>query len=227
MEAELEKLREEKRELELRKAVNDRFQERLGAGWRKDHALALGQLEWAAGGEPLTLDDVSRLRQDKQYELSAIEQKVDRLLNDNLRLRRAEPIMAKRDKAALEVERLKSPMATVKRWFSGEARKEFQTAQMDLDRWNAEASMEGVFSREDLNAQKAALEEKMAEMPDLDKRAEGIKEVLGRASLAVEGFQQEQARARERTIERGRALDDLAWERQRSRERARGMDRGR
>jgi hypothetical protein len=222
---ELEKLREEKRDLELRKAVNDRYQERMGAGWRKEHAIALGQLEWSMGGKLLTLDDVSRLRQEQQNELSAMERQVNSLVNDDLRLRRAEPIIAKRDKAALEVERHKSPMATVKRWFSAEARHEFQSAQRTLDRLNAEASMEGVFSRADLTAQKAAWEEGMAKVPELDKRAEGIKEVLGRASLSVEGFQQEKARTRERDRSLGRELEERAWERQRSRER--DMDRGR
>jgi ATP-dependent exoDNAse (exonuclease V) alpha subunit len=224
---ELDKLREEKRELELRKAVNDRYQERLGAGWRNEHAFALGQLEWLMGGKPLTQDDVNRLRQEQQDELRSIERQVDHLINEDHRLRRAEPIIVNRDKAALEVERLKSPMATVKRWFSAEARNEFQSAVKNLDRLNAHASMEGVFSQADLRAQRTAWEEKWAQVPELDKRAEGIKETLGRASLAVDGFRQEQARARERSEAHGRALDDLAWERQRNRERDRGMDRGR
>jgi hypothetical protein len=195
---ELEKLREEKRELELRKAVNDRYQERLGAGWRNEHAFALGQLEWLMGGKPLTQDDVNRVRQEQQDELRSIERQVDHLISEDHRLRRAEPIIINRDKAALEVDRL-----------------------------NAHASMEGVFSQADLRAQRAAWEEKWAQVPELDKRAEGIKGMLGRASLAVDGFCQEQARARERSEARGRALDDLAWERQRNRERDRGMDRGR
>jgi hypothetical protein len=222
---ELQKLREEKRDLEIRKVVNDRYQERLGAGWRQDHAMALGRLEWAMGGQPLTLDDVSRMRQDQQSELWAVERQVNHVMVEDLRLRRAEVIIKKRDKVALEVERLRSPLAAVKRWFSPEARMELRNAQARLDQLIAQASVESVFSKADLAQQRAAWDEEMAQLPELEKRAEGIKEVLGRASLAVEGFQHEQAPKNERTRSLGRELNEREWERQRHHDR--DVDRGR
>jgi ATP-dependent exoDNAse (exonuclease V) alpha subunit len=220
----LEKAREEKRDLEVRKAVNDRFRERVASGWHTNHAEALGRLEWTVGaGKAMTMEDVARLRQDQQSELWAIERQVNHVMVEDLRLRRAEPIIERRDKAALEVERLSLPLAAVKRWFSALARTEFRTSQVRLDQLNAQASIEGVFSEADLANQRAALDEKMAKVPELETRAGCIKEVLGQASLAAEGFRKEQARRLERDRGLGRELDEREWERQRGRDR--GIDR--
>jgi hypothetical protein len=221
----LEKAREEKRQLEAAKAVNDRYGERVASGWKPAHAEALGTVEWEAGGTALTWNHVERLHQELQGSLGAVEQQIDRILGDELRLRRAEGIIENRDKAFLEVERLKSPLASVKRWFSAPARVEFVNAQARLLRWDGEASMVGVKSKADLAAQRVEWEQNMARIPELEEKAKGIKEKVGRSSQALEGFREEvyrKLRERERESERG--PDREPW---RERDRSRGMDRGR
>lgn len=204
----LEKAREEKRRLEAEKAVLERYNARLKAGWLVPHARALGNLEYEGGGGALNRSAVDSLATEKRQELRSVEQQIHAIHREGQRLESAAEILGKRDKAAADVERLKSPLATVKRWFSPDAREEFRQAQDRFQGLDVTARKIGTTSGAELETQRSRWQQEKSCLPVLQEQGGAISRILELASKALEGFGQEQWRQFDRARqERSREPD--------------------
>lgn len=207
----LDKAREEKRQLEVDQAVTDRYKTRLRVGWHPAHAEALGRLEYASGGVELTRTDVSNLLDSRRQEVRGLEQQIASNHQEELRLERAETMLASRSKAAAMVDRLKSPVAVVKRWFNEGARKEFQQAQQRLQGFDEALQRIGTTSETQFQEQRLRWQQAQAKVPALEAKVENLTPGIKLASQALAGFAHqlkraahERTRARDREFGRGR-----------------------
>ncbi len=128
----LEKAREDKRRLEAEKVVTERYKARIQKGWNLEPARALANLEYRQGGQPLTRQQVAALLRDCQQELDQVQSRIHAIHQEGQRLERAAVLLNEREQVADRVERLKSPLAAVRRWFSQSARADFRQAQDQL-----------------------------------------------------------------------------------------------
>lgn len=200
----LEKAREEKRQLQVEKVVVDRYNARLEAGWHPPQAQALGQLEYNP--------DVSRFMDDLRREVNSLHHQMEGIHREGERLDRAEAVLGERHRTDAELDRLRSPIHAVKRWFSDDARKGFVRAQDRLQGLDCSLKEIGTTSREQLKEQRAGWEEERAKVPAMQTKVAELSPAMDLASWALDGFYQaiQRARKREREYERGQ---DLGWER--------------
>lgn len=195
----LEKAREQRQRLEAEKVTFERYNARLKAGWLVPHARALADLEYERGGAAMSRDAVGNLSSSTREKLHSVQQQIQAINREGKRLESAAETLGKRDKAAADLERLKSPMATVKRWFSGDAREEFSTARDRFQAWDGAARRIGTTSSAELDMQRSKWQQEKARMPLLEEQGGILSRILELASKALEGFAQEQWRQFERT----------------------------
>lgn len=195
----LQKAREGKQRLEAEKVTLERYNTRLKAGWLVPHARALADLEYEGGGGALTRSAVDNLATEKRQELRSVEQQIQAIHREGRRLESAAEILGKRDKATADVERLSSPLATVKRWFSTDAREEFRQAQDRFQGLDETARKLGTTSGVELESQRSRWQQEKARLPVLEEQGGVISRILELASKALEGFAQEQWRQFEPT----------------------------
>jgi ATP-dependent exoDNAse (exonuclease V) alpha subunit len=200
----LEKAREEKRQLQAEKAVVERYNARLKAGWMPAHAQALGKLEYSQGGQ-LTYGETARLADSYRRERDGGEQQARAIRTEGERLERAASVLERRREATAEVDRLRSPVAQVKRWFSQEARREFTQAQEVLQRVNEAARNLGTTSEAELLVQRSRWQQDQARLSGLEVKAASLGRMIELAAKALEGFAREQEREHVRSFERKRA----------------------
>ncbi len=101
-----------------------------------------------------------------------------------------------------------SPLATLKRWFSTDARKDFKAAQDRFVDWDRAARSIGTTSGAELDLQRTRWVQEKARLPELEEGGGMLSRVLDLASRALDGFAQEHVRWLERTrSERSRDLD--------------------
>ncbi len=209
----LEKAREEKRELEIKKAVNDRYHARLEAGWYQNKAEALGNLEYEHGGREWTREDVSRYLEEKRKEVAALQNQIREIDREGDRLREAAKTLDERNGAAAELDRLRSPVSTVKRWFSQEARAELKRVEGRLEWHDRSLQRIGTTSGEELYQQRERWEKDNAKVPAMESKIEKLSPAIEMASHALDGFNraiQQAIRQRDREAERDR---NRGWER--------------
>jgi hypothetical protein len=190
----LEKVREEKRRLQAEQAVMDRYGTRLKAGWLPFHAQDLGKLEYHLGGAELTRSQVLGLRNGYQQELRQIQEQVQVVHREGQRLDRATDLLRQRQQAHARVERLRAPLASVKRWFSTHARDEFQKAQEHLQVFDEAVKQTGTTSETELHAQRQRCQQEQARVPALEEKGARLGELVQWATKALEGFTREQER---------------------------------
>jgi ATP-dependent exoDNAse (exonuclease V) alpha subunit len=190
----LEKAREERRQLQVRKAVADRYNLRTRAGWLPVHAQALAQLEYSQAGRELTQADTARMADGYRREQRGISQQIRAIQLEGDRLQRATTTLERRQQAAAHLERLQSRTAWMKRWFSGDARKEFAQAEERLARLEEDTQELGTTSEAELEAQRSRWQRDQAQLPELHEKAASLGRVIELAATALAGF----ARAHDR-----------------------------
>jgi hypothetical protein len=184
----LEKARAERRQLQAEKAVMERYNARLKAGWMPDHAQALGTLEYRLDGVDLKFDDVSRLLEENRTQVFRLEQQVLAIRGEGERLEKAAGILERRREAAAEVDRLRSPFAAVKRWFSADARQGFALAESRLRELDGAARQVGTTSETELEQQRQRWQQDMQRVPTLEEQGARHAQDRVLASKALEGF---------------------------------------
>lgn len=204
----LEKSREQKQKLHIERAVTERYSARVKAGWDRSDAAAAGELELKRGGRALTHQETRELHRSTYHEHGQIEQQIRDIQREGQRLDRAEEVLEERRKAAAEVERLKAPLATAKRWFSENAREEFRRAQDQLNDRDEAARRAGTPTDSDYKKQRAKWERDQARVPGLQQQALQLSKLLNLAGKALSGFdheweQQHDWRLREQKRKRG------------------------
>jgi DNA repair exonuclease SbcCD ATPase subunit len=199
----LEKAREEKRLLVAEKAVMERYSGRLKSGWSTEHAQALGRLEYQLGGSELTYGKVSELKDGYTQELSGIQQQLDAINSEGNRLNQATELLEARRAAAAEVERQKSPVATVKRLFSADARNQFGEAQSRLSRLDERLRHTGTTSGEELQQQRQRWQQDRLRVPALEEKGARLSQAIEVAAKALHGFSWERE-VQELELYRGR-----------------------
>ncbi len=209
----LQQAREEKVRLKAQQVVSKRFDARLDRGWAVEHAKALAQLEYYhCDRQQLTWGEAGRMADAKRQELRQVQAEISAIHKEGDRLKEVSRTLEYRRDAAADLERLESPLAAVKRWFSDGARREYQQVRDRFDRLDDAAKRLGTGSDAEFDQQRIRWEESKGKMPALEERAASLSKTLGAISKALEGFLRERER------------DHLDRER---RKRARGMDRGR
>lgn len=93
----LEKAREERRQLTAEKAVMERYKARLKVGWHPSHAKAPGQLGYHLGGGELTRGKMVDLLDDHRKQVHALHDQVEAARQEGLRLERVETLLSERD----------------------------------------------------------------------------------------------------------------------------------
>jgi hypothetical protein len=217
----LEKLRAERQRIEAAVVVNGRHEKRLQNGWDWDHSVALGHLEMTRGGGALSWHATDTLHTETSNEASAIRQEIKAMEHEGRRLDLATERLENRRRAADELQRLKAPLPTMRRWFSESARQELKEAESALARADENVKSIGTTSEAELQQQRAKWDSDRAKIPALEQRLDVLKQTLEWAAKALEGF----ARAYEREHEHD-------WQvqrdpRARTKQRDRDMDRGR
>jgi hypothetical protein len=210
----LEKAREEKRHLQAEKAVMERYNARLKSGWLSAHAQALGKLEYSRGGGALSYGETARLIDSYRFERDGVKQQVLAIQLEGARLEQAAEILGQRANASAQVDRLNSPVARVKRWFSGDARREFVQARETLHGLDQGARDLGVNSDEELQVQRTRWQYDKTRLPGLEEKAASLGRLIELAAKALEGFAREQE-------------PEHDWIHERKRARVREPDRGR
>jgi ATP-dependent exoDNAse (exonuclease V) alpha subunit len=190
----LEKARQERRQLRAEKAVMDRYGARLQAGWLPVHAQALGKLEYHLGGEVLNRSQVVEGLGGYRQELRQLQEQVQAINQEGRRLDRAAELLGHRQHAGAEVERLKKPLAAVKRWFSADARGELKQAQERLETLDETLKQTGTTSESELQQQRVRWHQEQARVPALEEKGARLDDLIGWAAKALEGFTREQER---------------------------------
>ncbi|HYF94016.1 MAG TPA: MobQ family relaxase [Symbiobacteriaceae bacterium] len=191
---ELEKAREERRDLQVNKVVTDRYRARIGRGWTEPQAQALGHLEFARGGEQLTWQRTTDMRTERHQELQELKLQLSEIAGEEKRLNRAAEALEYRSGAAAHLSALKAPIPTLKRFFSKDAREEYLQTEKKVTYWDQEAEKAGVSSDADLKEQRARSQREQAKVPDLEEKVGRIGRTLERIAKALEGFSQEHDR---------------------------------
>jgi len=218
----LEKAREERRELQAEKVVTDRHQARRQAGWSLPQANALAQLEYyVCGGSQLSWDQTRDLQKQLLQELQGVKSQLSEIASEEKRLNRAALSLENHKQAAAHLAALKAPIPTLKRFFSKDAREEYRRTDEQVQHWGNEARKAGVTSDDDLKEQRARFERDRAKVPALEEKVGSIGETLERIVKALDGFAQEQDR------EVQQRWEQLQRRRRGDRERDSGYDRGR
>lgn len=171
-------------------------------GWWRNTTLSLS----------MTHQETRELHRSTYHEYGQIGQQIRDIQREGQRLDRAEAILEERRKAAAEVERLKAPMATVKRWLSENAREEFRRAQDQLKDRDEAARRVGTPTDADFKKQRAKWERAQARAPELQHQASELSKLLNLAGKALSGFdheweQQHDWRLREQKRKRGHDHD--------------------
>jgi ATP-dependent exoDNAse (exonuclease V) alpha subunit len=190
----LEQARQERRQLQAEKVVMERYGARLRAGWIPDHAQALAKLEYRLDGGELKFDDVSRLIEESRTKVHELEQQVLAIRQEGERLDKAVAILGDRREAAAQVDRMRSPLAAVKRWFSADARQEFAVAESRLKGLDQAAQQIGTTSEAELDQQRQRWQLDMARVPALEEQGARHAQDAALASKALEGFARETER---------------------------------
>ncbi|HYG35428.1 MAG TPA: hypothetical protein VEC99_11620, partial [Clostridia bacterium] len=162
----------------------------------------------------LTFQETARMQNQQQQELQQFKQRLELTRLDGKRLDRVEDIMRERRQAEVDLKRLKSPVGTVKRLFSGGAREELRLAEARVTDLDAAGARYGVKNEEDFKEQRAKWQREQAKAPALEESMAGISKTLERIARALEGFHQEHER-------------DLLEQYRRKRSRGRDDDYGR
>ena len=178
------------------------------------HAEALGWLELDRGGRELTFHDAAGIQREADQQRGVITEQIRAIRQEGQRLEQAAEILGNRRQAASEMNRLKSPLATVKRWFSQDARREFDRAGRRVEGLEEAARRIGTTSEADLQEQQARWRREEAKVPKLEERAGQLSRTLELAAKALDGFVREHDMEHEREVLR-------------KRQRSRDADRGR
>ncbi|HWI52191.1 MAG TPA: MobQ family relaxase [Symbiobacteriaceae bacterium] len=213
----LEREREERRDLKAKQAVMDRYGARIGRGWTEPQAQALGQLEYGCGGGQLTWQQTADLRTEQQRELQEARLQLSEITSEERRLNRATEVLENRSQAGAHLSALKAPIPTLKRFFSKDAREEYFQTEKKVAYFDQEARRAGVSSDADLKEQRARWQRDQAKVPDLEDKVGRIGRTLERIAKALDGFAQEHDRD---------MIEDL-YRRRKTRGRDDGWDRGR
>jgi ATP-dependent exoDNAse (exonuclease V) alpha subunit len=200
----LEKARKQKQRLEAEKACQERFHARVRSGWLPNNAAAVADLEYHLGGGEVSPGQVSRYHTEQRNELDQTRNELVEIAREGERLERAADLLAERDKAAGAVARQLTPLATVKRWFSEPARKEFKQAQENLRSLDEATGRAGTRSHTELYEQQRQWQERSARVPQLKEKAERLSSKVELAQKAMSGFAHEWDRQARRAVERDR-----------------------
>jgi hypothetical protein len=214
----LDKARVERQRIEAAKIVNGRHEQRLEKGWNWEHSMALGHLEMTKGGGALSWRGTDALQTEASNEASGIRKQIKAIDDEGQRLEIVAEKLEKRKQAAEELQRLKAPLPTMRRWFSEQARGQLKDVESFIAREDENLRLYGTTSEAELLQQRQKWERDRARVPELEQRLGALKQTLEWAAKALEGF----SRAHEREhdwLERD--------PRARKKERDRGMDRGR
>ncbi|MFZ5823897.1 MAG: MobQ family relaxase [Bacillota bacterium] len=211
----LEKARQERARQKAEQQVSRRYEARLNAGWAVAPAKALARLEYHdCGGRQLSWQETRHMFDETRQELHQVQTEIASVNREGQRLQEAARILETRQKASADLERLQSPVATIKRWFSDGARRGYQRARDLHDRLDTAAKRLGTGSDAELRQQGAEWESRKQRLPLLEERVASLSKTMELISKALEGFRREYEREQ----------DQLHHQR---RKRAREVDRGR
>jgi hypothetical protein len=221
----LEKTRRERQALQVEKAVTERYNTRLKAGWLPVHAQALGQLEMRAGGRELTADDLREDRATCEANWRSVSQEIASIDQEGKRLGYAQEAFTRYHEELGQLRPHESLIGTAKRWFSPEARAEYRQAQYRVESARDLVNRWGIKDQPDLARRQSEWEQRRSRLPGLQSKAETVQGALRMIDKALGGFSRALERQR-RAQERAHAREwEEIWERKQ--ERSRGSDRGR
>jgi len=221
----LQKAREERRELLSARGVEARIEDRLRHDWPEDAARSLAERERSAGGRPITEQELDAQKLGLSREMEGVKGEIESIRIAGVTLRTNEYWLDELQKARAEVSRHESPLGTIRRWFSPSAQNDLHHAR------NAVASREDQLrhfpakSEPELQARQAEWSKQEARIPELSAKVDRLMGTYKAIDKILAGWQKDIRKERERREW------EREWARQRQereeRDRGRGYERER